>query len=201
MPVKPNREYRSFQLMQPADDTAGYIVEGYATTFNDPYDFGYGAKEVIDRHALDGANMKDVIFQLNHEGLVMARMRNDTLIVNIDDHGLYVKADLGGSVEGRNLYEAIKNGLIDRMSWGFIIANDGWEWDEATRTSTITKVDKVFDVSAVSIPANEGTVIKARSYLDGVIEQEQQELLLREKKEREARIRAALSLRIHTLER
>ena len=72
MPVKPNREYRSFQLMQPADDTAGYIVEGYATTFDDPYDFGYGAKEAIDRHALDGANMKDVIFQLNHEGLVMA---------------------------------------------------------------------------------------------------------------------------------
>lgn len=150
MPFSPDREYRSFSLMQPvADETAGYIVEGYATTFDEPYDFGYGgAKERIARSALATADMSDVIFQLNHTGTVMARMRNNTLTLGQDDHGLYVKADLGGSQAGRDLYESIKNGLIDRMSWGFIIAEDGWEWDEATRTSTITKVDKVFDVSA-----------------------------------------------------
>lgn len=201
MPFSPDREYRSFSLMQPvADETAGYIVEGYATTFDEPYDFGYGgAKERIARSALATADMSDVIFQLNHTGTVMARMRNNTLTLGQDDHGLYVKADLGGSQAGRDLYESIKNGLIDRMSWGFIIAEDGWEWDEATRTSTITKVDKVFDVSAVSLPANEGTVIKARSYLDGVIEQEQQELLLRAKKEREERERIALALRLKTI--
>lgn len=201
MPVKPNREYRSFALMTPVEDSSGgFIVEGYATTFDDPYDFGYcGAKEQVLRTALNGADMSDVIFQLNHDGSVMARMRNNTLTVTLDDHGMYVRADLGGSVEGRNLYEAIKNGLIDRMSWGFIIADDGYEYDENTRTFTITKVDKVFDVSAVSLPANENTVIKARSYLDGVIEQEQQELLLRKQKEQEERDKAALLLKIRTI--
>lgn len=202
MPFSPNREYRSFSLTLPVtdNDSAGYIVEGYATTFDDPYDFGYGgAKEQISRSALAGADMSDVIFQLNHTGTVMARMRNNTLQLEQDDHGLYVRADLGGSQPGRDLYESIKNGLIDRMSWGFIVSDDGWEWDENTRTSTITKVDKVFDVSAVSLPANEGTVIKARSYLDGVIEQEQQELLLRAAKEREERERIALALRLKTI--
>lgn len=202
MPFSEKREYRNFQLMQPNTDSGGYIVEGYATTFNKPYDFGFdGAKEIIKREALIGADMSDVIFQLNHEGIVMARQRNKTLQLEIDEHGLFVRADIGGLQAGRDLYEAIKNGLIDRMSWGFIIAPDGWEWDSNTRTSIITKVDKVFDVSAVSIPANDDTVIKARSYLDGVIEQEQQELLLREKKEREERNRLSLMLKVRTIER
>lgn len=200
MPFSLNREYRNFQLMKPVSVEQGYIVEGYATTFDDPYEYGLsGAKEQIARGALLGADMSDVIFQLNHEGTVLARMRNNTLSIAEDDHGLFVRADLGGSQAGRDLYEAIKNGLIDRMSWGFVVSEDGWEWDENTRTSTITKVDKVFDVSAVSLPANEGTVIKARSYLDGVIEQEQQELLLRAEKEREERERMALALRLKTI--
>lgn len=183
MPVKDNREYRSFQLMpQDGGGSCGYIVEGYATTFDEPYDLGYGGmSEVIRSTALAGADMSDVIFQLNHEGTVMARMRNGSLSVDNDAHGMRVRADLGGSEAGRSLYESIKNGLIDRMSWGFTVADGGWEYDEATRTSIITKVDKVFDVSAVSIPANENTVIQARSYLHGVIEAEQ----LRESQQRE----------------
>lgn len=191
MPVKDGREYRSFGI-SPLQEDKGFIVEGYATTFNDPYDMGMGYMEVIDRNALVGADLSDVIFQLNHEGIVMARLRNNTLELSQDEHGLYVRADLGGSQEGRNLYESIKNGLIDRMSWGFTVPEEGWNYDPQTRTSTITKVDKVYDVSAVSIPANDGTDIHARSYLNGVIERDLQELQERE----EERERLLLTLEI-----
>lgn len=191
------REYRDFTLPVLPDTNGSYIVEGYATTFDTPYDFGEGGtKEQVRSDALVGADMSDVIFQLNHEGQTLARLRNGTMQLKVDAHGLHVRADLSGSAAGRELYEAIKNGLIDKMSWGFTIADGGWEYDAATRTSTITRVQKVYDVSAVSIPADQDTELHARSYLDGVIEREQQELLQRE---RDRRRRAAAALRLKTL--
>ena len=201
MAYKPNaREYRdfsvnNFQAVESDEPEKRYMVEGYATTFDAPYDFIGDTKECISSRALDGADMSDVIFQYDHQGLVMARMRNNSLSVFPDEHGLHVQADLGGTEQGRQLHEAIKNGLVDRMSWGFMIDEDGWEYDRETKTATITKVAKVYDVSAVSLPANEDTEISARSYLDGVIEQEKQELLLREE-EAEMRKRLALSMQI-----
>lgn len=197
MPKKEGREYRSFSAenFRALEAQEGYIVEGYATTFDEPYDFGFnGLKECISRNALDNADMSDVIFQYDHEGRVLARQRNNTLSVMCDDHGLYVRADLSGSEQGRQLYEEIRNGLVDRMSWAFIVDDDGWDYDRETRTSTITKVSKVFDVSAVSIPANEDTEIHARSYIDGVIEQDEQQELLQRKKECEQRRRYAAAL-------
>lgn len=192
MPAK--REYRAIEVtnFKPVEsDGDSYVVEGYATTFDDPYALYGDYKETIDRHALDDADMTDVIFQFDHAGTPMARIRNNTLSIFADDHGLLVHADLGGCQRGRELHEAISNGLVDRMSWGFTVAEDGWEYDRATHTSTITRVDKIYDVSAVSFPANEGTEIKARSYLDGVIEAERQELSQCQAGERE---RLALAL-------
>lgn len=189
MPVVDGREYRAVSLFNaiPLDNDGGYVVEGYATTFDEPYDLGRnGTKEMIRSTALSGADLSDVVFQYNHEGMVMARQRNGSLSITLDEHGLKVRASLAGSQEGRSLYEAINNGLIDRMSWAFTVAKDGWSYDEATRTAIVDKVDKVYDVSAVSFPANEGTEIKARSYIDGVIDElEQQELLQRQANERE----------------
>lgn len=173
MPVKDGREYRSFELA--SEQPEGCVVEGYATTFGDAYDMGGGYYERVDPHALDGADMSDVVFQLNHEGIVMARQSNGTLELEIDQRGLHVRADISGCRAGRDVKEAIDNRLITKMSWGFTVAEGGWEYDADTRTSTITKVAKVFDVSAVSIPANPGTDIHARSYLDGVIEAERRE--------------------------
>lgn len=194
MPVVNGREYRSFAIEPMAKEDEGYVVEGYATTFDEPYEFGYaGCYEVISSDALDGADMSDVIFQLNHEGPVLARLRNGSMELRRDLHGLYVRADLGGSKAGRDLHEAIKSGLIDRMSWGFSVPDDGWEWDGESRTSTVVKVDKVYDVSAVSIPANEGTEIHARSYLDGVIDGGGGEFAERESEvEQRARISASV---------
>lgn len=152
-------------------DRGSYHVRGYATTWDDPYPFGpEGWTEVIDRHALDGADMSDVIFQYDHCGMVMARMSNGTLRISIDDHGLLNDSWLNGCAAARDLYEAISNGLVTKMSWGFSVPDDGWQVDYEARRSVITRITKVYDLSAVSLPANPGSEIKARSYLDGAIE-------------------------------
>lgn len=204
MPVVKGREYRSIAIENFAatkDESSDYIVEGYATTFDDSYDFGLDGYERIDSHALDDADMSDVIFQYDHSGLVMARQRNNTLALLPDEHGLYVRADLKGSEQGRQLHEAISNGLVDRMSWAFTVAEDGWEYDPTTKTATVKAVRKVYDVSAVSIPANDGTEISARSYFDGAIEEERRQELAQRAKQDDERRRAAIALRLKTVQK
>lgn len=182
-----NREYRNLQILQPSQQKridSEYYVEGYATTFNKPYEFyeidGIKYYEVIDRHALDGADMTDVIMQYDHEGRVLARNSNKTLGIEPNNEGLFIYADLSKSSASKEMYEEIDSGLVTRMSWAFTIGEE--EYNRETRTRTIKKVNKVYDVSAVSIPANADTEISARSYLNGVIEVEKQELLERRKK-------------------
>ena len=187
MPIKKEREYRALAAPLTAQSATKliqteYYVEGYATTFDAPYllyEFEDGTKiyERIDAHALDGADMSDVIMQYDHTGKVLARMSNNTLIVEPDKHGLFIAADLSGSQAARDLYEEITNGLITRMSWAFSVGAD--EYDRDTHTTTITRVKKVFDVSAVSLPADPNTEISARNLLNGVIEQSRKELARR----------------------
>lgn len=185
--MKNEREIRSAVEFRTAED-GEYIVEGYATTFNDPYvmmEFdGIQYKEEVDRNAFDGADMNDVIFQYDHAGKVFARQKNGTLFLNCDDHGLHVRADLSKTEASRQMFEEIKSGLISEMSFAFTVAEDAY--NNETRTRTITKIKKVYDVSAVSIPANPSTNISARSYFDGVIEVERAERLAAE--ERKAQI-------------
>lgn len=185
MPIKDNRNYRIAAPFTPVGDDGSMIVEGYATTFDVAYTMeGTDIKEIILSSAFDGADTSDVIFQYDHCGPVMARTRNSTLQIERDAHGLHVRADLSGCEEGRRLYESIKNGLVDRMSWGFVVADDGWEYDFETNTQTIQRIEKVYDVSAVSIPANQGTDIYARSAFDGEIEAMKTERSKREEEER-----------------
>ena len=193
MPAKPGeRQYRAMPVMVRAlgvDDgkrekrfDTEYYVEGYASTFDDPYvlfeDFdGNEYREIIAPTAFADTDMSDVIMQFDHSGKVLARMSNGTLIVEPDEHGLFIAADLSGSQAARDLYEEITNGLVTRMSWAFMIAAD--EYDRETRTTTITRVKKVYDVSAVSLPADPNTEISARSLLNGAIEQSRKELARR----------------------
>ena len=144
-----------------------YYVEGYATTF-EPYvlyrDFdGNPIYEQIDRNAFEDAIMNNVIFQYDHEGRIFARQKNKTLGLEVTPSGLFIYADLGKTEKAKSLYEDIKAGMIDQMSWRFTVAPDGEEYDPDTRTIHIRKVREVFDVSAVSIPANNQTSICARS--------------------------------------
>lgn len=187
MPFKKDREYRTLAAPLTAQtatkriDTE-YYVEGYATTFDKPYllyEFEDGTKfyERIDAHALDGADMSDVIMQYDHEGRVFARQSNKTLLLIPDHKGLLIAADLGKTDLARGLYQDIEAGMITKMSWAFRVQEESY--DRATRTRTILKIKKVYDVSAVSIPANGDTEISARSFASRSYEAEKQERLYR----------------------
>lgn len=163
MPVKKEREYRTLVAPLAAQSSgekrlqSECYVEGYATTFNAPYllyEFEDGTKiyERIDAHALDSADMSDVIMQYDHEGRVFARQSNNTLILETDVKGLFVAADLSRTDLARGLYQDISAGMITKMSWAFTVAEESY--DRETHTRTILKIKKVYDVSAVSIPAN-----------------------------------------------
>ena len=182
------REYRDFTLAVKENDDADekMIVRGYASTFNEPYTLfeweGTKYQEQVDSHAFDEADMSDVIFQYNHEGRVFARQSNNTLAVFPDERGLSIEADLGGTEIGRSLYEEIKGGYTTKMSFGFRVTGDKWEERKAEdgtviQLRTITKIGKVYDVSAVSIPANDATSISVRNLSDGVIAKIQAERL------------------------
>jgi hypothetical protein len=193
MPIKSDREYRSLVSFQ-AQENEPYTVRGYASTF-EPYVLlsfdGVDYSERIDSRAFDNADMSDVIMQYNHEGRVFARQSNGTLELSIDAHGLAVKADLSSTAGSRDLFEEIRTGLTTKMSFAFTVDSDHYEAE--THTRVIDRIAKVYDVSAVSIPANPGTDISARSYFDGVIEAERAERLEREAREqKKAEIRALL---------
>lgn len=186
MPIKQDREYRTLAAPLSAQAAAkridtDFYVEGYATTFESPYLLyeieGTKFYERIDAHALDGADMSDVIMQYDHAGRVFARQSNKTLILVPDHKGLLVAADLGRTDLARGLYQDIEAGMINKMSWGFTVAEENY--DRQTHTRTILRIKKVYDVSAVSIPANSGTEISARAFADRSYEQERQELLQR----------------------
>ena len=206
MPKNDNREYRSMMLNietraegDEPEEKETMIVSGYASTFEEPYtlyeDNEIILREVVDKDAFTDTDMTDVIMQYNHEGRVIARNSNNTLIVEPDEKGLFIKADLSGTELGRELYEEIRGGYTDKMSFGFTI-----DRIERTRTdledgridvlNRILRVSKLYDVSAVSIPANDGTSIsvETRSEIDGVIEEARAERLNRAKLELKKRL-------------
>ena len=185
--IENGREYRSMQMDAVADDD--YMVVGYATTFNQPYHLYYDSKgrdvkEEVSRDAFLNTDMSDVIFQYDHEGRVFARLSNDTMKLDIDEHGLKVTAYLGGTTIGKNLYEEIKGGYTDKMSFGFTVAKDKVEKDGDGFLRSILSVGKLFDVSAVSLPANNLTEISARSHVDGAISEIDEEIHRLEEEQR-----------------
>ena len=172
-----------------------YRVTGYATTFDNAYvlyeDRDFVLREIVDHNALESANMDDVIMQYDHQGRVFARKSNGTLTIEPDAHGLAVEADLGGTDLGRGLYQERKGGYTNKMSWAFTVDADEWTSERAPdgrdmETRRILRVKRVYDVSAVSIPANDATEISARSLADGAIkrlaEERRKELDLRKRK-------------------
>lgn len=195
------RQYRNidisgFELRKDGDQEK--IVSGYATTFNQPYELYrwaydghvYIVNEQVDARAFDDCDMADVVMQYDHEGRVFARTSNGTLELATDQHGLHVRADLGGTEIGRDLYEEIEGGYTTKMSFGFRVAEDKREEtierNEETGVTTttvlrtITKISKLYDVSAVSLPANDATSISARNFGKGVIDEIMEEYQKRE---------------------
>lgn len=205
--IDSGREYRSLKL-EIIPDTEERIVEGYATTYNEPY-YLYSFTDELGRHvvneqvdpkAFDEADMSDVIFQYDHEGRVYARLSNGTMTLESDEHGLKVTANLGGTEIGRSLYEEIKGGYTNKMSFGFTVAEDDIQADGLDFVRTIRRIGKLFDVSAVSYPQNGFTEISARNRCEGVIaEIEAERLRAVEEEKRQQEKREALLSRIREL--
>ena len=189
MPVNiKDREYRLIEIgaIEAREEQNGEkIVEGYATTYNREYslydDGSYEVKEQIDRGAFDDADTKDTIMQYNHEGRVFARISNGTLQLSSDEHGLKIRANLSGTEIGRQLYEEIKGGYTTKMSFGFTVAKQERTEEKDNGKiiihRKITGIRKLYDVSAVSLPANDTTEISARNFSEGVIAEVEQERL------------------------
>lgn len=148
--------------MRALEDEEKMIVEGYAVVFDNVTDLGW-IKEVIDRNAFNGCDMSDVCMKYNHsdELLIMARTRNNSLQLNIDDHGLKVRAELIDTTQNKDLYKMIQAKLLTKMSFAFVVAEE--EMDYETDTRRILRIDKLFDVSVVDVPAYESTEVYARS--------------------------------------
>ena len=172
--LKNERQIRALQTFTPATNKridSNYYVEGYAARY-EPYVL-YETEEGpiyerFERGCFDNCDLSDIIYQLNHQGTVMARTGNGSLIVEPDEIGLFTAADLSRTEAARQHYEEISTGMINKMSWGFILGE--YYYDRENRTIVHTSVKKIFDVSGVSIPANQNTEINARSWVDGVID-------------------------------
>lgn len=156
-----------FNIERREEDEGKMIIEGYALVFDSETLIGdeeWGFYESIDRRALDGANMKDVPLKYNHSDAVpiLARTRNKSLELTVDDKGLKIHAELLDTQDAIDMYKRIKSGLIDKMSFAFTVKEE-----DVTKGKTphrkIKKFDRIFDVSVVDTPAYDDTSVYARS--------------------------------------
>lgn len=152
------------------------VVEGYAVTINTPtvmWEYnGIKYYEVIAPGALDETDLSDVPFKYNHSDsvMIMARTRNKTLELTVDEKGLFIRATIAPTQSGKDLYTLIKRGDIDKMSFAFTVSEESYNTD--TRTRTILKIKKLYDVAAVDAPAYDTTSISARNFFEAEADKE-----------------------------
>lgn len=159
----------NIELRKDENESGKMIIEGYAAVFDEETLIGdeeWGFYERIDKKAFDDANMKDVPLKYNHSDSVpiLARTRNKSLELKVDDKGLFIRAELLDTQDNIDMYKRIKAGLIDKMSFAFTVKKDAEEWEKGEIPKrTIKRFDRLFDVSVVDVPAYDGTSIYARS--------------------------------------
>lgn len=192
MAIKDDREYRNLGLLEletrEQDEQGGnepsFFVEGYASTF-EPYKLltfdGVDYYERIEPTAFANTDLSDVVFLRDHEGRVLARTKNGTIELSVDNIGLHTRTDLGKTGASREMFEDIQARNYTQMSFSFIVDDD--EYEEETHTRVIKSIKKLYDISAVAFPANPGTNIglSMRDYFDGAIERAQAERLAAER--------------------
>lgn len=183
-----NKEYRLAEVKTTENsDENEMIIEGYAVVFNQITDLGW-CKEIIDRNAFNGTDMKDCVLKYNHEDsvFILARTRNKSLELTIDDHGLKVRAKLIDTTNNRDIYKMIKEGLLDKMSFGFTVAERSWDYETDTRT--ILRISKLYDVSVVDFPAYEQTEIYTRNKSEDEYKVEKEKYFRRKREKLELEI-------------
>lgn len=160
--MKDNKELRYLSVnLETREEEEKMVVEGYAVMFESPATHGY--TEVIDKNAFNGCNMKDVPLRYNHtdQYLILARTRNNSLKLIVDDVGLKIRAELIDTQANKDVYKSIKAGLLDKMSFAFTVSEESWDYESETRR--ILKIDRLFDVSVVDTPFYDTTSIYARA--------------------------------------
>lgn len=170
--MKKELERRNYNFEVRAEETEqGSIITGRPIVYNSRTDLGY-FDEVIELGALDGADLTDVRFLVNHDTskIPLARSRrnngNSTMQLSIDEFGMSIRVvlDTENNAEARSLYSAVQRGDITGMSFMFSIEDEEWEELESEHpTRHIRKIGSVVEVSAVTFPAYESTEINARS--------------------------------------
>ena len=169
------KEVRKLDLQFRAEtnDDEKMEIKGYAVVFNSPETYGY--TEVIDSKALDDADMSDVVLRYNHNDsfMVLARTRNKSLNLKVDEKGLYMDATLQDDItEHKNIFNAIKTQLIDKQSFAFTVEEDEYDYESDTRT--ITKIGKLFDVSVVDQPFYNATDVSVASKNDDFLKRREE---------------------------
>ena len=163
---KRTQEIRLTEMRAVQNDENRMKIEGYAVVFDSPSHPIYGEWiEYVDRNAFNGCDMKDVVLRYNHKDSypIMARTKNNSLQLNIDDKGLKIEAELIDTASKRDLYKSIQEGLVDKMSFRFSVSKNDWDYSTTPTTRRILGFDKIFDVSVVDEPAYEATEVYARS--------------------------------------
>ena len=171
--IKKELVKRSYNFEIRAEEQEGIaVITGRPIVYDSVTDLGC-FDEVIDRGALDGANLTDVRFLVNHDvsKIPLARSRrnngNSTMQFSVDQFGLnldWVRLDVENNSEARALYSAVQRGDISGMSFMFSIDQERWEnLDSDHPTRHIEKIGSVVEVSAVTFPAYDATTIDARS--------------------------------------
>lgn len=138
------------------------VIEGYAIVFNKKAEH-YGFSETIDARALDETDLSDVPLRYNHKDsiIILARTRNRSLELSVDNHGLLVRATLLDIQSHRDFYTAVKEKLIDKMSFRFLVEEDRWDYEKNDRV--VLKISALLDVSVVDTPFYDDTEIYARA--------------------------------------
>ena len=173
-----NKEIRAFtfEVRAEQNEDHGHFLAGTPIVYNELTDLGW-YDEIIDRGALDEADLRDVRFLVNHntDMIPLARSRNNnvnsTMQLEVTDGGMNIRVDLDveNNTEAKSLYSAVERGDLDGMSFMFTVDADAWDDLESEHpTRHITKLGKVFEVSAVTFPAYEATTISARGLDDAL---------------------------------
>lgn len=192
MPLLKDRQYRSLPFETPPQEEkknkfdSDCYVEGYAAKYERYVLFSSGDQTVYEEFVpgcFRDCDMSDIIFQFDHSGKVFARLSNNTLTVEPDEIGLFICADLSKTSAARGMYEDIQVGNVTKMSWGFMPDYESLEVIEDGNEITIRhhRITKIYDVSAVSLPANNDTEIQARNFANGAIDKVMKEIQKRRK--------------------
>lgn len=195
--MKNNKETRLAEVRF-EENEGKMILEGYAIVFEQETLIGdeeRGFKEVISRTALTDTFMKDVPLKYNHMDsfLILARTKNKSLVLEVDNIGLKVRAELIDTHSNEDVYKMVRSGLLDKMSFAFTVKKQSWDRSGKIPVRRIESIDRLYDVSVVDLPAYDGTSIYSRS-LD-LVESELRAMELADRDEKAKLIKQKINIK------